>query len=128
MEVINPMNTLLTNAEVLALLRETKAKSNTKGKRSKNHATIVYETTKYLENTPAVVQRKSDIEKLIRSVGKFKLMPAEIMQIINLRPISLVELQLVVEESEERLSVDQVEELLRIISDCLPEPPKKSEE
>lgn len=61
------------------------------------------------------------------SLEKFKLLPFEIMQIINLRPSTPVELQLVMEESEERLGVDQVEELLNIVAECLPPPPPKKE-
>lgn len=64
MEVVDPMNVLLTNQEVLVLLKEAKARQQQQQK-SKNHATIVYETTKYLNELPAATQNKQQIEQLI---------------------------------------------------------------
>uniref|UniRef100_A0A914C280 DNA-directed RNA polymerase III subunit RPC9 n=1 Tax=Acrobeloides nanus TaxID=290746 RepID=A0A914C280_9BILA len=124
MEVVDPTNMLLTNQEVLTLLKEVKARPQP-GKRSRNHATIVHETMKYLSTSPAAAQNRQHIEKLILSVEKFKLFPFEIMQLINLRPSTQVELQLLIEEAEERLTVDQVDELLKMIKNCLP--PQKKE-
>lgn len=51
-----------------------------------------------------------------------KLGQGEILQLINLRPTSLVEIHRVIEECEERLTQDQVEELLKCIQDTLPMP------
>ncbi|KAL3108049.1 hypothetical protein niasHT_018211 [Heterodera trifolii] len=119
MEVIDPRNTLLSNQEVLELLNQAKGR-HIPTKDSQNHNTIVYEALKYLNETPATAQRRQDIISLINALKKFKLTGAEIIQIVNLRPKQAVEVQLIVEESEERLTEEQVDELVETIINSLP--------
>uniref|UniRef100_A0A1I7XUI9 DNA-directed RNA polymerase III subunit RPC9 n=1 Tax=Heterorhabditis bacteriophora TaxID=37862 RepID=A0A1I7XUI9_HETBA len=138
MEVINSRVTMLTNYEVLQLLREVKKDEDMKPKqeRSKTLSTIVYEvsryaffstlfeTTKYLRTTPATVQTTESISRLIKDLASYKLTAAEIMQIINLRPSAPTEIQLIVEESEERIKTEeQLDALVNIITECLPSRP-----
>uniref|UniRef100_A0A915DRH2 PNPLA domain-containing protein n=1 Tax=Ditylenchus dipsaci TaxID=166011 RepID=A0A915DRH2_9BILA len=130
MEVIDQRSTLLTNREVLELLIQAKSEGSNKrtskvtrvSRKSnlQNHNTIVYETLKYLnECTPAPSQSQQQINGLIKAIqdGKFKLTAAEIMQVVNLRPKNPVEIQLIVEESEERLTEEQIWELVRLITE-----------
>uniref|UniRef100_A0A0M3IA41 DNA-directed RNA polymerase III subunit RPC9 n=1 Tax=Ascaris lumbricoides TaxID=6252 RepID=A0A0M3IA41_ASCLU len=55
-----------------------------------------------------------------------QLTAAETLQVINLRPSTAIELQLVVEECEERLTEDQMGQL--IISENLPPRPSSAEQ
>ncbi|KAM3718406.1 DNA-directed RNA polymerase III subunit [Dirofilaria immitis] len=123
MEVLDPRHTIITNAEVFRLMQDRRKQQNELTKRSKVLGTVIYETSKYLQETPAATQKNVDIEKFIRAVAPFKLTAVEILQLINLRPITAVEIQLLVEECEERLNEEQIESLIAIIQENLPEPP-----
>uniref|UniRef100_A0A0R3S6X1 DNA-directed RNA polymerase III subunit RPC9 n=1 Tax=Elaeophora elaphi TaxID=1147741 RepID=A0A0R3S6X1_9BILA len=116
MEVLDPRHTVITNAEVLRLLQSRRKEQNElpKDQRSKILGTVIYETSKYLQGTPVVAQRNVDIEKFIRAATPFKLTAIEILQLINLRPVTAIEIQLIVEECEERLNEEQVESLLAV--------------
>jgi len=50
----------------------------------------------------------------------FGLTRAEVLQVINLAPCSAVEVHLIVDECEERLSEEQVTQLLEVVSRHLP--------
>ncbi|CAJ0606502.1 unnamed protein product [Cylicocyclus nassatus] len=129
MEVLNKQLTLLTNYEVLRLVNESKKQEDKKAKndRSKHLSTILYETSKYLKTTPAQEQNPEVIEKLIRAVAPYKLTAAETMQLINLRPTTAAEIQLIVEESEERIKTEEkLESLVATVIDCLPSRPNSS--
>uniref|UniRef100_A0A1I7W300 DNA-directed RNA polymerase III subunit RPC9 n=1 Tax=Loa loa TaxID=7209 RepID=A0A1I7W300_LOALO len=123
MEIVDARHTVITNAEVFRLLQGRRKQQNElpKDQRSKVLGTIIYETNKYLQGTPAVMQKNADIEKFIRTVVPFKLTAVEILQLINLRPRTAVEIQLIVEECEERLDEEQIESLVTIIQENLPE-------
>ncbi|XP_023334912.1 DNA-directed RNA polymerase III subunit RPC9 [Eurytemora carolleeae] len=52
----------------------------------------------------------------------------EFIQLTNLRPKTAVEIQLLIDNSEERLTEDQVEKILEIISTTLPGLEEEEEE
>ena len=122
MEVINDRSAMLSNFEVLTLLKNIqdtqKGIKNTR--KQQNLATISYETTKYLEKTPCKDQTEEIISAFMKALEPFKLTKAEKLQLLNQRPTSAVEIQLIIEESEERLSEEQVDELIDIICKSLP--------
>jgi hypothetical protein len=132
MEVVNENAALLSNYDVFSLLTDLQAGENGQKKPNKflqNLATISYETIKCLEKTPCKDQSPEIIEKFMKSLVPYNLSKAEKLQLLNHRPTAAVEIQLLIEESEERLTEDQIEELLQLVADCLiPESPENEED
>lgn len=59
------------------------------------------------------------IRELIQRLQPYQLTKSEVLMILNLRPMDLGLLDCIVEECDERISAEEQEELLRIISDVL---------
>lgn len=132
MEVIDENAGMVSNFEVLEVLKDIKegvSGHRKPGKNQTNLATILYSTLKYLEQTPCNKQNRETIAQFTKAVEPFKLTQAEKLQLLNQRPTTAVEIQLIVEESEERLTEEQIEELLTIVTETLPgEEPMQEEE
>ena len=136
MEVIDTNDALPCNAEVLKFLRENRSKLANKPSKDKGQAkaaTVVLEALNYLEKTPAGSLAESmtsdTLNEFFDSIAKFNLSAAERLQVLNHCPKSAVEIQLLIEDSEERLSESDVEELLSLIhSHLLPPPPADEDE
>lgn len=120
MEVKNDKSAMLSNYEVLNLLSDMHKGQNKQIKMQTNLATISYEITQFLENMACVKQSPEVIAGFMQSLEPFKFTKAERLQLLNLRPKSAVEIQLIIEESEERLSEDQIYEVLGIVREQLP--------
>ena len=120
MEVVNERAAMISNYEVFALLQEKVKESNKKRNikhRQENLATISYEVIKYLEKTPCKLQNEEVIRQFLLDIAPFNLTKGEKLQILNLRPRTPVEIQLIVEESEERLQTDEeLEQLIEIVA------------
>ena len=122
--MIDVTSSLPCNAEVLQFLKENRSRLAGKSSKDKGQAkaaTVVLETLNYLEKTPAgklcnKLSTSSKISDFIIGLEKFKLTSSEQLQIINHCPQSQVEIQLLVEESEERLSEADVDEILDLIN------------
>ena len=132
MEVVDDNAGMISNFEVLQLLKDVQSGEGgyrKPGKSQQHLATILYSTLKYLEKTPCKDQTTECINEFMQAVESFKLTKAEKLQLLNQRPCTAVEIQLIVEESEERLTEEQIEELLSVISKTLPgDPPQVEEE
>lgn len=125
MEVKNENSALLSNLEVFMLLKDIQAGKGNQQKPNKfqqNLATITYETVKYLERTPCGLQDMQNVASFMQAVKSYNLTKAEKLQLLNQRPSSAVEIQLMIEESEERLTEEQIYQLLNLIATHLPGP------
>ena len=92
-------------------------------KHQQNLGTITYETIKYLERTPCGLQTPEHVSSFMEAMKDFQLTKAEKLQLLNSRPSSLVEMHLMVEESEERFTTDEeMERLKNAIITHLPGP------
>jgi DNA-directed RNA polymerase subunit F len=114
MDIINSHSAMLSNYEVYDFITKLPVSSKTDG--SQGLATITYETKNYLSSTPCSKQASEKIDALLRNLQKYKLTKAEKLQLINHMPSQPVELQLLIEEIDERFSDDEVMELIDLIT------------
>ena len=135
MEIINKNSALLSNFEVYKLLKETKEIQDLKYNKSINQQsidkhlpTVIYESLKYLEKTACINYSKEIIERFLKESEKFKLTKVEKLQLLNQRPITPVELQMLIENSEERFTIEQMDEVLDFINSLLPGITKEEEQ
>ena len=117
MEVIHECVATLSNAEVYQLLESEKLIEH----KNTNTATVAYETIRHLEQKPCRYQTKEVIEDFLRALAPYDFTKAEKLQLLNLRPTSIVEIQLIVEELDERLKTEEeLNKLINIIETKLP--------
>ncbi len=146
MEILNKNVSLLSNFELYALLKQTKEEIGAKLIKKKlqknldhnnsnlnksldididrNLPTIIYQSLSYLEKTPAALQSSEVIGEFLAKCEErkkdFNLTQPEIIQIVNLRPSTAPELQVLIQDSEERFTIEQMDELLEFINQNLP--------
>ncbi|KAI6172425.1 DNA-directed RNA polymerase III subunit RPC9 [Aphelenchoides besseyi] len=125
MEVTNPRCTFLTNQEVLSILQEANKTSRPQSKSLQQHKTVLYEGIKYLNSTPAVNQTEPLVKSLLKALTKFHLTSAELLQIVNLKPKNLVDIEMIIEECDERYNEEQTGEMLDLIKKHSPQIEKK---
>lgn len=115
MEVIEKCSCSLSNKEVLDILNSKVYKKHT------NLATILYETTEYLNTSGAASVTREDITNFLNIIKmkKYELTKIEKIQIVNIRPQNEVELHLIVEMIEERFNEEQRDDLISIINNTL---------
>ena len=133
MRVINARDSVLTNFEVATLLHaqqrardeEEKALPLPGARRGETAGSSAWSATQavavlseqvitYLERDGSASQAHEDISNFIAAVGPFDLTRMEVLALVNTPPASIVEVHLLVEECEERLSQEKVRELLAL--------------
>jgi len=149
MEILDKNASFLCNSEVYSLLVEVKRQQSVTNKKNnstssskdaanaskiqsdavdKHLPTIVYESLKYLERTHCISQSPQVIRAFLEECDRrdLKLTKIERLQILNQRPSSAVELQLLIDNSEDRFSFEQMDSMLTFINDFLPASPSAS--
>ncbi|KAG6900944.1 hypothetical protein C0993_004381 [Termitomyces sp. T159_Od127] len=149
-EIVNARAALLSNYEVMTLLRElesdhlARAKTALRvkkeeeaaglpprlsgsdtvfGEASENLRPVEVEAIQYLtaDYLPTTRQSPEGITKLVKDLASYELTKAEKLQIVNLAPTMPVELYVIVEELEDRLG-DGMEDLLTCVNSSLGAP------
>ncbi|CAH0406291.1 unnamed protein product [Chilo suppressalis] len=120
METIKPNAAFLCNFEVMQILQQLKDSTQKKHKREGSLATVTYETVHYLQNSDCKHQNAQSIEKFLEAMKPFKLTKSEKLMMLNTPPHTELEIQLIVQESEERLSEDEVRKIISIVNEHLP--------
>uniref|UniRef100_A0A8W7P4J2 DNA-directed RNA polymerase III subunit RPC9 n=2 Tax=gambiae species complex TaxID=44542 RepID=A0A8W7P4J2_ANOCL len=110
MEIVNPNAAILTNYEVMTALKDMKNSKKKYGLR--NLATITYETVQYLEDTPCKEQSTAGIIDFLQAMKEFNLTKNECLMMVNDPPSSPLHIQLMIEDSDERLTEEQVTRIL----------------
>ncbi|XP_010558357.1 PREDICTED: DNA-directed RNA polymerase III subunit RPC9 [Tarenaya hassleriana] len=120
MKIIKANAGSLTNFEVLDFLKSRGA--------SKDPTRVIapisrseYKVYDYLVETPAFTQTRESVNTFAEKCKGFKLAKAEILNIINLRPSSIVDLQTIVEKLDDR-EID-TDGLLELVKEVLPPVP-----
>ncbi|XP_004520894.1 DNA-directed RNA polymerase III subunit RPC9 [Ceratitis capitata] len=126
MEISNPCFSVLSNYEVMESLKTLKDTKKKYGLR--NLATITYETLQFLEDSPCKQQSRETIHAFLTEVKALncKLTTTECLMMVNDPPTSALHIQLLIEDSEERLTEDQVNELLQIVAKHFPNAPSEN--
>ncbi|KAF5466079.1 hypothetical protein F2P56_016036 [Juglans regia] len=110
----------LTNFEVLNFLRSKGAAKDSTRVLAKV-APSEYKVYDYLVQSAACKQTRENINEFLERCKKYDLAKAEVLNIINIRPSSAVEIYSIVEECEKRFG-DAVEELVELVENVLPPP------
>lgn len=129
MEIVDANAGLLTNLEVLRVLEErdntrkelASQRSRRVKKQSQQQVALEAAIVKYLKTTPCATQTEDNVRNALTSLKEFRLTPAERMSLINLRATKLVEIHLIVEECDERMTHDQTLRLRETIEATLPQ-------
>ena len=98
MEVIEAKQLMLTNFEVLQLLQELRSRGDAGRPMAKSQsalATITYETVKYLEGMACSRLTEESLTAFMTDIEPFKLTKQDKIHLLNLRPTTAVEIQLV---------------------------------
>lgn len=135
MEILNKNAALLSNSEVYSLLKQTKLdlthklikkknldpnNANLNQQVDKHLPTVVYESLRYLEKSNCARQTPEIVAEFLKKLQPYKLTKIEKLLILNHCPKSAVELQVLIEDSEERFSVEQMDELVEFVKKNLP--------
>ncbi|KAF8877162.1 RNA polymerase Rpb4-domain-containing protein [Gymnopilus junonius] len=128
MEVLNPRAALLSNYEVLTLLRELESDNLLRTKaalrvKKEEEAGLVNGAISYLsaDYLPTSSQTDQGITTLVNKLASYELTKSEKLQIVNLAPTLPVELYVIVEELEDRFG-DKLEEILGHVQENLSAP------
>ncbi|KAF4352872.1 hypothetical protein F8388_002062 [Cannabis sativa] len=114
----------LTNFEVIKFLKSRGA-SKDPSRVLADVSPSEYKVYDYLVETAACNQSQENINEFLEKSKKYDLAKAELLNIINIRPSTPVELYSMIEQCDDRLG-DTVEELVEVVVEVLPPPPTET--
>ncbi|KAK7281332.1 hypothetical protein RIF29_09214 [Crotalaria pallida] len=112
----------LTNFEVLDFFRA-KGASKDPTRVIAKVAQSEYKDYDYLVNSAACSQSRQNINEFLENVKKYALAKAEILNVLNTRPASPVELFPIIEDYEARFLDEVLQEIIELVKKTLPPPP-----
>uniref|UniRef100_A0A0N4ZXJ8 Myosin motor domain-containing protein n=1 Tax=Parastrongyloides trichosuri TaxID=131310 RepID=A0A0N4ZXJ8_PARTI len=114
--------TPLTNYEAIQRLTagQTSLLNDAEYNPAKRQLTILDRTLSYLRDTPAVVQTAKSVMEMMTALDKFNITDTEKISIINLRPITSIDVQVSIEEAVDRFNEETIEKLATLSSKILP--------
>lgn len=117
MKILEEGAEILFDFEALQLLSE---RSTAATNKTESYQTGLFSVVKYLTNKmmPTPFQNRENVLKFV--TGLKGLTKLEILMLVNLRPISILELTVLIEESEERFTAEQLDALLSKLDEFLP--------
>jgi len=118
MEVLDSNAGLVSNFELLEILRKKHTVVNDQG-RKPVVPLIEAQVIGYLESSPVANVSQKGAEECLARLEKYNLTKAETLQILNLVPTTEVEVHLIVEECAERLSTANSLALLADVKETL---------
>jgi len=128
MEVSNCSRSLLSNLEVHQFLKQIqsgKEANHSIGKNQTHLATIIYESVQYLDSTVCRTQKPEQVSAFLPEIAAHpkiaQLTKAERLMLVNHTPTEAVEIQVIVQDSDTRLSDESdVTDLLSLIKKHFP--------
>ncbi|KAK7379247.1 hypothetical protein VNO80_04702 [Phaseolus coccineus] len=127
MKILEANAGALTNFEVLDFLRAKGA--------SKDPTRVIakveqseYKVYDYLVDTGASDQTRESINEFLTCIKRHDLAKAEVLNILNTRPASEVEIFPIIESCEGRFPDEEVTEIVELVTKTLPPPPDMKQE
>ncbi|CAJ1866504.1 unnamed protein product [Sphenostylis stenocarpa] len=127
MKILEANAGALTNFEVLDFLRA-KGASKDPTRVIAKVAQSEYKVYDYLVGTAASDQTKETINEFLTSIKQHDLAKAEVLNILNTRPVADVEIFPIIENCEGRFSDDEVNEIVELVKKTLPPPPNMKQD
>ncbi|KAM0139515.1 hypothetical protein ACHAO1_002886 [Botrytis cinerea] len=126
MKILEAQSATLSNFEVYTHLKDIQKKHRTGGRRPGNLDNVIKELMQYLEEAPSPLAQKpcpyneDTIRNLLEQLRPYDLTKAEILMIINHRPTSMENLNIIIEELELRFP-DENEQwgIIDVVKDVL---------
>lgn len=128
MEVKNKQCAQLSILELNLLVNELKNSNNPQLKSNSNLATLIYELSQYFnENETLTSVKLVQLLKKLDSSFPNKLTKNEKLMIVNILPDTLLQLVLIIKDCEERLTEEEIQNLLELINEFVKTPDPEEE-
>ncbi|KAF5200380.1 RNA polymerase II, Rpb4, core protein [Thalictrum thalictroides] len=118
----------LTQFELLDFLKSRGASTDPKTRFIAPIAPSEFQVYDYLVQKAASNQTRESIKEFLKKCEKFDLAKAEKLNVIDIRPSSVVEIDPIIEDCEKRMGSDVVDELVDMVTQIFPPVQKPDQE